>query len=300
MNNLELLFEDVEDKWLGMLLNYCREQFEKVKLPSHNHLHHLRVWLNAKELFQELQKNNVEISKNDIEKAVIAIFFHDIGMVKTIEVEHGTVSRQMCESFFENNNLKKIEGFDEVLDAIQKHDEKEYRSTVYHGSLSPKNVLSVLCISDDLDAFGALGVFRYAEIYLLRNVPIEDLPLKVLKNLESRYKNFHNICYSHLSNFTKKQRNRYELTRKFYHDLEKELKENKYSKEIEFGVIGALNIFIREIIEGKTPILEISDKVFKTSNDGYTIKFFEQFKKEAEAPYKLYIEKLNPIKNQRE
>ena len=190
----------------------------------------------------------------------------------------------MCESFFEKNNLEKIDGFDEVLEAIQKHDDKEYRFMVYHAETSQKNVLSVLCVSDDLDAFGAIGVFRYAEIYLLRNTLIKELARKVLEDLERRYKNFCNL-YSNLDAFTKKQKARYEFTRKFYQDLEKELNNMEYSRTIRFGAIGVLNVLITNIVEGEISMLDISDRVLKESNDHYVIEFFKQFKKEVEKVY---------------
>ncbi len=288
MNNLKSLFKDVEDKWMDILFNYCKEQFKKVGLQSHNHLHSLRVWLNAKELFKELQKYKIDITLNDLEKTIHSIFFHDIGMVKTIEAEHGVISKQMYELFFHNNKPKKIEGFDEVSDAIQKHDEKEYKSWVYHKNTPQKDVLSVLCVSDDLDAFGAIGVFRYAEIYLLRGTSIKDLPQEVIRNLDSRYQNFCNL-YSHLDSFTKKQKTRYGLTREFYKDLEKELKEKQYSKKTELGPVGVMNIMMREFIEGNTSIFEISDKVIRSSNDEYVIKFFKQFKKEVESSNKYML-----------
>ncbi len=326
MHNLKLLIKDIEKEWLDALFNHCRKQFGKAKLASHDHLHHLRTWLIAKELFLELEKNNVKITKNDLERVIIAIFFHDIGMVKTIEKVHGTIGKKMCKDFFNKNNLKKVDGFEEVLEAIQRHDDKEYKllraksrsiplapleisfltgqaekfvsrshpPDVTSGSIpaqnkfvmcqkaiSQKSVLSVLCVSDDLEAFGAIGVFRYAEIYLLRNISIKELARKVLENLESRYKNFHSL-YSNLEAFVKKQKERYNFTRGFYRDLEKELNNAKYSKTILFGAMGVLNILVADIIEGKTSISDISEKALKKSDGCYIIRFFKQFKKEVE------------------
>ena len=281
MDNLKSLIKDIEDKWLDTLFNYCRKQFGKAKLASHDHLHHLRTWLIAKELFLELEESDIKITKNDLEKVIIAIFFHDIGMIKTIEKAHGTIGKEMCKDFFNTNNSKKIDGFKEVLEAIQKHDDKEYKFIMCQKGISQKSVLSVLCVSDDLEAFGAIGVFRYAEIYLLRNILIRELPRKVLENLDSRYKNFYSL-YSNLDAFVKKQKERYRFTRNFYQDLEKELNDTKYSKTILFGAMGVLNILIADIIEGKTSILDISDKIFKKSADYYVIRFFERFKREVE------------------
>ena len=91
--------------------------------------------------------------------------------------------------------------------------------------------------------------------------------------------------YSNLDAFTKKQKARYEFTRKFYQDLEKELNNMEYSRTIRFGAIGVLNVLITNIVEGEISMLDISDRVLKESNDHYVIEFFKQFKKEVEKVY---------------
>lgn len=280
MSELKILIKNVEELWLSKLYDNCQMQFKKVKIPSHDSLHHLRVWLIAKELFQELEKNDIEISRNDLEKAIIGIFFHDIGMVQTTDKQHGIISKEMCESFFKVNKLERIEGFDEILGSIEKHDDKEYKSMVYHGKLQ-KSVLSIVCVSDDLDAFGAIGVFRYLEIYLLRNVPIIELAGKILENLKNRYENFHNL-YSQLDRFTEKQKERFEFISGFYQDLSREINEGGYSKGIDIGAIGVVNLLIKNIVVGKDSITTISEKILKSSKDEYVLEFFKLFQKEIE------------------
>lgn len=276
---INLSIKRVEDKWLEILFNYCKEKFSKKRLISHDYLHHLRTWFIAKELFQELWKNNVKITENDLEKTIIAIFSHDIGMTKTIGNNHGKVSREMCESFFRENKLEIIKGFGEVLEAIKKHSQEEYENAKGAEEKPRKDVFSVLKASDDLDALGAIGVFRYAEIYFLRKIPIKELPSKVLENLQERYNNLQNI-YGDLREFSERQKERCDFIRNFYQDFKKEVDEKKYSERIFFDAIGVFNLLIKYITKGNVPMIRISEKILKNSSDRYVIEFFEQFNKE--------------------
>ncbi len=275
MQNLGILITSVEDKWLDILYQFSKSKFKNIKLPSHDHLHHLRVWSNAKALFYELEKHDIKITKNDLEKTIIAVFFHDMGMVESIEKNHGIFSRQMCEAFFKENNFK-IDGFDEVLNAIEKHDDKEYTEAVYHSKLQ-KNVLSILCVSDDLDAFGAIGVFRYFEIYLMRGMDVKEMPKEILKNVLNRYDNFHNL-YSGLDQFTKKEKTRFEIITQFYKNLDSEIK--NYSRNDYSGASGVINLFLEHILEGSTSLIKLHGLILKQTDDKYILKFFKQFDKE--------------------
>lgn len=299
MNEIELLLKRVENKWLKILFDRCKEKFSKKRLISHDHFHHLRTWFWAKELFRALEKNNINIKETDLEKAIIAIFFHDVGMIKTIDKEHGRISREMCELFFKENKLEIIKGFREVLEAIERHSEENYETEKKTGKRLRKDVFSILRASDDLDALGAIGVFRYAEIYFLRKIPIKELPNKVLKNLQERYNNFQNI-YGELRQFSGKQKKRFDFIRNFYQDFKKEVEEKRYSERTFSGAIGVFNLLIKYITKaaqlrwaslaskrwGDVSMIGINEKILKNSSDRYVLEFFRQFDKEINNSHK--------------
>ncbi len=216
---MEDLIYNVEQKWLKTLFKVCRDTFSDSFLPSHDETHHYRVWTIAIELIRELGAQNIYFSETDIEKILIVVFFHDIGMVKNRGKDHGKISRKICEVFFKANPDKKIKGLKEVYEAIENHDNKDYKNNTYHNP-DPGGLFSVLCVSDDLDAFGITGIYRYAEIYLLRNININDLPEKVLGNLNSRFDYFQKN-YGFLVRFAEKQKARYLTIKSFYEALQK-------------------------------------------------------------------------------
>jgi len=189
---MEDLIYNVEQKWLKTLFKVCRDAFSDSFLPSHDETHHYRVWTIAIELIRELGAQNIYFSETDIEKIIIAVFFHDVGMSKNPDKEHGKISREICEDFFKKNQDKKIKGLNEIYEAIENHDDKEYKNNI-HLHKDPKTLFSILSVSDDLDAFGIIGIYRYAEIFLMRNININELPDRVLDNITHRYHFFQKI-----------------------------------------------------------------------------------------------------------
>ena len=82
-------------------------------------------------------------------------------------VKHGKHSRDLCQRFLMENNLPEND-FTDVLEAIENHDNKDYS-----GNTIQNDLLTILSISDDLDAFGITGIYRYSEIYLTRGIGFE-------------------------------------------------------------------------------------------------------------------------------
>ncbi len=199
MTKITQVIKHTEKKWLDRLYQNCRNEFKKVNLSSHDHEHHRRVWENAKQIFLELESAGFKLTENLIEKTIFAVFFHDLGLTAVKdEIGHG------------------LAGLGEVLSVIEKHDDK------FLASSDKASLMAILNTADDLDAFGAVGVLRYAEIYLLRDNDLKTLPDRVIKNLDKRFENFIN-AYSDLKSFAAKQKERYLYTRKFYTDLRLEL-----------------------------------------------------------------------------
>ena len=185
MNKLNEIIISVENKWLKQLSEFCQSLFYNVQIPSHDHSHHLRVWDYAKEIIYAIN-TTYKIDEDFIESCLIASLFHDTGLTQTLDEDHGSESRKICERYFENEEIEKPKNFEEILNAIELHDDKNYLIT----KQTPDSVISVLCNADDLDAFGKIGVIRYTEIYLMRGINMKELPKHVINNLNKRFANF--------------------------------------------------------------------------------------------------------------
>ena len=217
MNEINKHIRLAEKKWLDQLYNYCKELFNAKELVSHDHTHHLRVWEYSKEILQELAAS-FEISYDLLESCLIASLFHDTGLSRVLGEKHGMESRNICVEYFENNNLPKPKSFEGILVAIENHDDKDYKLT----NNKPNSILAILCNADDLDAFGKIGIDRYKEIYLLREIHPNKLPVLVIKNLDKRFANFEHT-YKDFTDLFEKHKLRYLLTRSYFENLEKEI-----------------------------------------------------------------------------
>jgi len=276
--NLEKLIRYSEEKWQKVLISQCRQQFSKVYLPSHDEVHHQRVWVNAKLLLHHLLKQGIPISEIDIERLMIAVFFHDQGMSESLLKEHGKISRHICKEFFKSTGTTLPAGFDKVLQAIENHDQKDYSSK--HQSRDDFDIQRLLNIADDLDALGVIGAYRYLEIYLLRNIRIELLPEAVLTNLGSRFQHF-SEAFAEDPSFVKAQLGRYASTKNYFKDLNMQLKLVEYNPEFYLGPIGVANYIKKEIIGKKRNLLTVCKEIMASSNDFYVKHFFERLVKEA-------------------
>ena len=217
MEKLRQHIIEAENKWLNPLYNYCQKLFSTINIPSHDHTHHLRVWEYSKEVIPALN-SSFEIRYEIIESCLIASMFHDIGLTITLDENHGFESRKICESYFRDKNIEIPEDFKMILDAIEKHDDKNYKEN----NNTPDSVFSILCNADDLDAFGKIGIIRYTEIYLLRGINLNELPKLVIKNLDKRFANFEKT-YKNFQELYKKHKARYLKTRRFFEELQDEL-----------------------------------------------------------------------------
>jgi HD superfamily phosphodiesterase len=217
MTPIDQYIKRAEEKWLNKLFNHCQSLFSDDKLPSHNHTHHARVWKWAKDILIAINKQfkpDFEL----IESVLVASMFHDTGLTITLNETHGIESRKLCEQYFNQNNLEKPAHFEEICEAIELHDDKNYSQI----NNSPDSLISILCNADDLDAFGLVGVIRYTEIYLLRGVSINELSKRVIPNLENRFFNFEKT-YKKFPVLYKKHKERYLITKRFFEETNSEL-----------------------------------------------------------------------------
>ena len=180
-----------EEKYGKLLREKCTQIFSGTDMPSHDHLHHDRVWKNAASLISRLADAGLITDENLAVKAIIASFFHDTGLTVNRGPDHGIESRHICSAFLETTGLTEEERH-EILDAIEKHDNKEYT-----GNSDPCSLAAIISVADDMDAFGEAGIGRYEEIYSMRGIPAPEMPglivtnvLSRLRHLESTYKMF--------------------------------------------------------------------------------------------------------------
>ena len=212
----------VERKWLSLLYHHCQSGFSSVHLPSHDHTHHLRVWRFACQIAKSLWSQGMKLDEPSMEKLMIAVFFHDLGMIHNQGKEHGHESRLLCEDFFHHHPELQVHSLPEILAMVEHHDEKDY--SLAAKAHSP-NIGAILNMADDLDAFGCIGVYRYAEIYWLRGIPVGKMPAAILPNLEKRHAHFL-LHLGFLEELATLHTARYGITRDFYRDLQSEIYDN--------------------------------------------------------------------------
>lgn len=267
----------VEEKWLKKLYAHSFKLFENKYLPSHNHEHHLRVWHNAKKIIEALSEKSNLLSPEIIETIFIACFFHDSGLTVTLDEKHGKAGCELCLTFFKQQQLDLPHGIQEILQAIEYHDDKKYLSE----SFAPEDFRNIVAIADDMDAFGAIGVFRYAEIYLLRGIDVNLLAEKVLPNLNTRFKHIEKIYFEYPS-LIANVRLQYEYTKSFYNLLNFNELKNEQAKIIQ--------IINYEIITQKKQAGKVWENCYKTMRSPYCKEFFNKIVAESNTTQNTEIE----------
>lgn len=153
---------------------------------------------------------------------MLAVFFHDAGMTKTLASEHGTISSGFCRDFIQAGKLLAPSALEETVQAIKNHEDKNYLS-LDNNRLS---LLTFLNLADDLDAFGYIGVYRYAEINLLREIKPDRLPEHVLANLDRRFSHMLQRFPSNNPMLLNQASERYENIRNFFHEANQKEKDD--------------------------------------------------------------------------
>ncbi len=171
-----------EQKWLQAILADHQQIYKDVWLPSHDSGHHYRVWNNACKILPAFLPKDQPVSSTFAEQLLIACMFHDTGLVINSGFDHGKQSALFCQNFLNSHALDEEFEISEVLEAVIRHDDKQYDKTSGFSLLH-----RMLTLADDLDAFGIIGAYRYAEIYLLRGIPVDKIPAAVLNNAGERF-----------------------------------------------------------------------------------------------------------------
>ncbi len=274
-----------EDKWLSKLYNQAKETFLADPLPSHNEEHHLRVWRYATELLSELSSRGIIIDLESLEELIITVFFHDTGMSVTRDSDHGKESRRLCEEWMIRNNFQRDEKSERILIAIEKHDDKSY---IFSGGLTTGNhfnLLALLNLGDDLDAFSYCGIYRYSEIYLLRGIPIEELGQQVISNASRRFSNFMGNCML-MPSMIKTHASRYDILENFFRQYNAQLRKDPTGKSINHGPVNIVKIFYRQILGGVNSVESLCNSAISGHEGMYEKTFFENLRKEWCQPLK--------------
>jgi hypothetical protein len=212
------------------------------------------------DLLSELHKQAGEFSENEIPLLMLSVFFHDTGLTVTLDEDHGTESRRICQEFLDANPGLFTLDPAPALRAIELHDKKKSMLTSHN---DPEvEILKVLSVCDDLDAYGPTGILRYAEIYLLRGVAINKLPDTVLKNMAYRF-NFFSAQTWVPENFYLRHRGRYRYAAEFYKELQ---------DDIASGEKHGINKVIIEsymdmVYHGKTQLQEFAVALYNNNNE---------------------------------
>jgi HD superfamily phosphodiesterase len=220
--NLEQIIESAEKEYLQILEDFFIEKWGKTLLYSHDIDHHRRVWQYAKELLEEISSEVKDTTPEFPSKLLIACYLHDLGMAVDPKVHHGIHSRELCRSFLLQNNINES-NFSDVLDAVEYHDDKEYKAQGYNNN----EILKILAVADDLDAFGYIGIYRYLEIYIARGIQPEIIGHEIRKNARKRFQNFE-VSFGNFQKLIERHRKRFLILDEFFSGY---IKENGSRKE---------------------------------------------------------------------
>ena len=212
----------VEGKWLRDLYSHTKQWFSNAWIPSHDETHSIRSWIHAKDLMSAIDRAGKPVPRILIEQVILAVFLHDTGMTEDPGPYHGPISRKNAEKYLAKRNELPGTAREELLEAIHFHDHKSGRYP-HHGTQEDHtDVFHILNASDDMDAFGRIGVYRFIEINLLRGRFDRSSARKILTSLDHRYRHLEND-FGYLSPVIREQKERYALARSFFQDLEREL-----------------------------------------------------------------------------
>ncbi len=193
----------VEAKYLSKFYNSCKEIFANSHMPSHDHTHHLRVWEYCRQLLIHANRHGHSFSNDFVEALLAAALFHDIGLSRITDERHGPEGAELFKQYLADNPDIRLSLTDDIIEAIRIHDLKS--PSLLNEAF---DLASILTISDNLDAFGYIGAYRYAEIYLIRGMDASEVAPRSLENIEKRFNGF-KLHYAQLPEFYEEQKQRY-------------------------------------------------------------------------------------------
>ncbi len=265
---LTVTIESAEHKFKPILEEFFISIFDENTLSSHGIDHHRRVWGYSKELFIIVARQKPPSFTHLLPKLIIASYLHDIGMSVETGIRHGKYSRDLCLQFLIRNNLL-LNEFQDVLDAVENHDNKEYA-----GDSDVNDLLRILSVADDLDAFGFTGIYRYSEIYLMRGIEMTDLGILVKKNAAGRFANFVKE-FGFEDDYILKHKKRYEILVKFFEEYNNQVKGYCFGGSTPSGYCGVIEMFT-DILNNKIELSDISRDPDLYSTDQVICRYFKE------------------------
>lgn len=265
--NLTDAIESAELRFRQILEEFFISVYDEESLPSHGIDHHRRVWSYSKELlllFNDSFSTGIyQLTSN----LLIASYLHDIGMSAETGVRHGKHSMDICSRFLRNNNLP-VDEYQDALTAIENHDRKDYRDD------TPANdLLKILSVADDLDAFGFTGIFRYSEIYLTRGTDPREIGKMINENAGKRFDNFL-ATYGFSDSLVQKHRKRYEILLNFFNEYNKQALSYQFGGNSPNGYCGVIEL-LTDVINKKIKLKDICREPEIFSNDPVINWFFK-------------------------
>jgi len=270
--DLPAIIESAEIQYKQILEDFFISFYDESLLPSHGIDHHRRVWAYARELAGIIPLETSTNISALIPRLLIASYLHDIGMSLDSGIKHGRHSREQCSRFLRENNLPEND-FTDVLNAIENHDNKDYSD-----NSTQDDLLKILSVSDDLDAFGIAGIYRYAEIYLTRGVSYQNLGGRIIENAEKRFGNFLKVPGINFE-FIEKHRLRYNILNDFYTRYNAQLASYTFGYANPSGYCGVIEL-ISDITTNKIELENYSKMVLYSHSDLVITRFFFKLKKE--------------------
>ena len=280
-DHIDKWIREAEDRWLDHVRQQTTGLFAHTFLPSHGQDHHLRVWNICKSLLREISGFNNLMDHELVEGLLLAAWFHDTGMSLSMDKEHGLLGRKMCEEFLSDRAHPKPLRYGEVLDAIEFHDLKEESVYARFTPEKPPAVLNILSIADDMDALGIIGIYRYAEIYLHRKIPLQMLGVRILGNAGERYRNVASSC-ANAPSVVRSCSQQYLVLEQFYNLYNQQLLMERDPGEVFRGHLGIVNTIHRLGVEGGMRP-ELFSQNLDQNRAGITLQtYFNELKDELE------------------
>jgi HD superfamily phosphodiesterase len=263
--------KSAEKQFKQILEGYFASIYNEKILPSHGLNHHRRVWLNACDLITDGFIKNTITDSGFPFSLIIACYLHDLGICVEQGPDHGKHSCLLCREFMNLYDLRESD-YPGLLEAIERHDEKEY---VLNPDRSFLNI--ILSVADDLDAFGITGIYRYAEIYSARGIKNEMLAVKIRENARRRFNHFRHE-FGNSGPLFLKHLERYQLLDSFYMEFEKELSFGKLQPGHLSGRTGVIELIKRSLEQQK----DFDELIFSglRAEDGDIRDFFFNLQKE--------------------
>jgi len=268
-----------EITWLDSLYSNAKRVYAKASMPSHDHTHHQRVWKLSKILLLEISRINPHVDQDLVDGVIVAAFFHDLGMVHSMKEDHGALGAELCKTWFRENALAVPDRYEEVLNAIELHDIKERGSYPKITADERPGILSLLSMADDLEAFGIIGIYRYAEIYLMRHIPLSHLGDRILSNARSRYQSLQESCGA-CGKVMEICQMDYSILKDFYQSYNLQLKQGISPDTVFVGHLGVINYIRTRGMEEQIGPEHFSNLL--ESDDAIVNTYFRTLKNELE------------------